>query len=314
MEIIRTVREMQTWADEARAEGKSIGFVPTMGYLHEGHMSLVRRARGEADLVVVSVFVNPAQFGPGEDLTAYPRDFDSDRFLLEKEKVDVIFYPEVGEMYPEPSLTHVYVHRLTGHLCGKTRPGHFDGVSLVVAKLFNIVKPHAAYFGQKDWQQLAVIGRMVRDLDFDIRIVACHIVREADGLAMSSRNTYLTPDERKRALVLNRALAEADKMVTDGQRDASVILKRMFDMIAAANPDRIDYVAAVDPETLEEVKKIKGTVLFALAVKFGRARLIDNRLIPVPATPSSSSFDVPLKRTSHPSSPPSSSRPSSKSS
>ncbi|TKJ42904.1 pantoate--beta-alanine ligase [candidate division TA06 bacterium B3_TA06] len=279
MEIIRTIREMQMFADEARGRSKIIGLVPTMGYLHEGHLSLVRRAREESDVVVVSIFVNPAQFGPGEDLSSYPRDFDSDRMLLQKERVDVIFAPSVAQMYPEPSLTYVYVHLLTETLCGADRPGHLDGVSLVVAKLFNICKPHKAYFGAKDFQQQLVIRRMVADLNFDIQIITCPIVREPDGLAMSSRNTYLSSDARRRALVLNHSLEEAERMVKAGERNVETILGKMREMIEAKNPDRIDYVSAVDPNTLEPIQEIKCPVLFALAAKFGKSRLIDNRLV-----------------------------------
>lgn len=279
MEIIQTIREMQIFADEARGRGKIIGFVPTMGYLHQGHLSLVRRAREESDVVVISIFINPTQFGPGEDLSAYPRDFDSDRFLLERENADVIFAPSVEEMYHGPSLTHVYIHRLTETLCGADRPGHFDGVSLVVAKLFNITKPHKAFFGAKDFQQQLVIRRMVRDLNFDVEIVTCPIVREPDGLALSSRNAYLSSDERRRALVLNHSLEEAERLVKEGEGNAAVILNKMREMIEAKNPDRIDYVSAVDPNTLESIQEIKCPVLFALAVRFGKARLIDNRLV-----------------------------------
>ena len=279
MEIIQAIHEMQIFADQARGQGKILGFVPTMGYLHQGHLSLVRRAREESDVVVVSIFINPTQFGPGEDLSSYPRDFESDRFLLERENADVIFAPSVEEMYHGPSLTHVYIHRLTETLCGADRPGHFDGVSLVVAKLFNITKPHKAFFGAKDFQQQAVIRRMVRDLNFDVEIVTCPIVREPDGIAMSSRNTYLSSDERRRALVLNHSLEEAERLVKAGEGNAAVILNKMREMISHQNPDRIDYVSAVDPDTLEPIEHIQGPVLFALAVRFGKTHLIDNRLV-----------------------------------
>lgn len=279
MEIIRTIHQMQVFADEVRASGKILSLVSTMGYLHEGHLSLVRSARAGADVVVVSIFVNPTQFGPGEDLGSYPRDFESDRMLLQKERVDVIFAPSVAQMYPEPSLTYVYVHLLTETLCGADRPGHLDGVSLVVAKLFNICKPHKAYFGAKDFQQQLVIRRMVRDLNFDVEIITCPIFREEDGLAMSSRNTYLSPRERSCAQVLNQSLAEAERMVKEGERNVETILGKMREMIEAKNPDRIDYVSAVDPDTLEPIQEIKCPVLFALAAKFGKSRLIDNRLV-----------------------------------
>lgn len=279
MEIIRTIRKMQQFADEIRSSGKILSLVPTMGYLHEGHLSLVRRAREASDVVVVSIFVNPTQFGPGEDLSSYPRDFDSDRYLLEKEKVDVIFAPSVKDMYPEPSLTNVYVSQLTETLCGARRPGYLDGVVLVVAKLFNICKPHKAYFGAKDFQQQVVIRRMAQDLNFDVEIIICSIVREEDGLAMSSRNMYLSKDERKRALSLNLSLQEAERMVKAGERDAEVILKRIREMVSEQKPDKVDYISAVDPLDLQPVQKIEGPVLFALAAKFGKARLIDNRLV-----------------------------------
>jgi pantoate--beta-alanine ligase len=281
MEIIRSVHEMQTFADRMRAEGKTLSLVPTMGYLHQGHFSLVRQAREDSDVVVVSIFINPAQFGPGEDLSTYPRNFERDATLLKEKKVDVVFYPPVKEMYPEPSLTAIYVHRLTDVLCGAERAGHFDGVVLVVAKLFNITKPHKAYFGAKDFQQQVVIRRMVADLNLDTEIVTCPIVREEDGLAMSSRNSYLSADDRTRARVLNKSLDEAERMAKAGERDAEVICKKMREMIAGQNPVRIYYIAAVHPETLEPIKEINGPVLFILAVKFGKARLIDNRLVEV---------------------------------
>ncbi|MBD3285637.1 pantoate--beta-alanine ligase [candidate division WOR-3 bacterium] len=279
MEIVRTVHEMQTYSDEVRAQGSITGLVPTMGYLHEGHLSLVRRAREDADIVIVSIFVNPTQFGPGEDLSTYPRDFESDVHLLEKENADVIFNPAVSGMYPEPSLTNVYVHKLTQGLCGADRPGHFEGVALVVAKLLNIVKPHKAFFGAKDFQQQAVIRRMVTDLNFDVEIVTCPVVRERDGLAMSSRNMYLTSDERERAAVLNQSLEEAERLIKEGERSVDAILNRMRTMIQSKNPVKIDYVSAVDPDTLEPVTGIRGPVLLAVAVRFGKARLVDNRLV-----------------------------------
>lgn len=279
MDIITAIHEMQIAADEARAKGKIIGLVPTMGYLHEGHLSLVRKAREESDILVVSIFVNPTQFGPADDLSTYPRDFESDRYILQKERVDLIFHPSVEEMYPESNLTQVYIHKLADVLCGAIRPGHFDGVALVVAKLLNICKPHKAFFGEKDFQQLLVIRRMLRDLNFDVGIVSCPIVREADGLAMSSRNRYLSNDERIRATVLKRSLDEAESLVGAGERNTASILARMRAMIAEQHPAKVDYVSALDPETLQQVEEISGQVLFALAVRFGRARLIDNRLI-----------------------------------
>lgn len=273
------VREMQLYADQERSQEKLVGLVPTMGYLHEGHLTLVRRARKETDAVIVSVFVNPTQFGPGEDLSTYPRDFESDEHLLKNEGVDVIFYPTVHEMYPESSLTNIYVHKLSEVLCGAERPGHFEGVALVVVKLFNITRPHKAYFGAKDFQQQLVIKRMVKDLNFDVEIVTCSVVREEDGLAMSSRNMYLSDDERERASVLYKSLEEAERLVKEGERNAEAILEKMLKMVEEKNPDKIDYISAVNPDTLEPIVKIEGPVLFAVAARFGKARLIDNRLV-----------------------------------
>lgn len=279
MEIIREIKEMQEKADELRAEKKLIGLVPTMGYLHQGHLELVRQARRECDVVIVSIFVNPSQFGPGEDLSTYPRDFESDKNLLEREEADYIFYPSVREMYPESSLTSIFVSRLSETLCGAHRPGHFEGVLLVVAKLFNISKPHRAYFGEKDYQQQVIIRRMVADLNFDVEIVTCPTVREDDGLAVSSRNKYLTPDERTQARILNQVLTEAAEMVRKGERNTKIILDKMRRMIREKTQARVEYVSAVDPETLADISNIEGPVLFALALKLGKARLIDNRLV-----------------------------------
>ncbi len=279
MEIIRTVKEMQKYSAELRKNGKTVALVPTMGYLHKGHLSLVGAACRDNDAVVVSIFVNPTQFTQSDDLSTYPRNFERDATLLKQEKVDAIFYPEVAEIYPEPSLTSIYVHRLSDVLCGKHRPGHFDGVCLIVAKLFNIVNPHRAYFGAKDFQQLAIIRRMSKDLNFNIEIVTCPIVREVDGLAMSSRNIYLDKDERARALILNQALSKAEAMINLGERGTKKILAVLKKMIEEKTPSKIDYISAVDPETLQDIEVVTGSVLFALAVKFGKARLIDNRLI-----------------------------------
>jgi len=279
MDIIETVREMQEYANRLRSDGNVIGLVPTMGYLHEGHLSLVRRAKKETDVVLVSIFVNPVQFGPGEDLSTYPRDLESDEHLLKKEEVDILFNPSTIQMYPEPGLTNIYVHRISTTLCGNIRSGHFDGVALVVAKLLNITKPHKAFFGAKDFQQQVVIRRMARDLNFDVEIITCPIVRDEDGLALSSRNMYLSKDERRRALVLNESLEEAEHLIKKGEHRADTICDRMRVMIEKRSPDRIDYISAVNPETLEPVRTIEGPVLFAVAVRFGKARLIDNRLV-----------------------------------
>jgi len=277
MQIITSPSATQADCRGHRAEGKQIGLVPTMGYLHEGHLSLVRRARADNDWVVVSIFVNPIQFGPNEDLANYPRDFDRDRQLLEAEGVDLIFVPTVEEMYPSGSLTFVEVEgNLTKGLCGASRPGHFRGVTTVVSKLFNIVLPHRAYFGQKDAQQLAVIGRMVADLNFDIEIVPMPIVREPDGLAMSSRNRYLNPEERRSATALYRSLQLAKGLIENGERDAAKITAAMRNLIGQEKPARIDYVEIVDANSFEPMEHIHGEILIALAAFMGRTRLIDN--------------------------------------
>ncbi|MFN3660840.1 MAG: pantoate--beta-alanine ligase [Brevinematales bacterium] len=278
MRVIETISEMQALSGSWHKEGLSIGFVPTMGALHEGHLSLVREARKHHDRVVVSIFVNPLQFGPQEDYSRYPRTFDQDRGLLEQEMVDVIFYPSVKELYPEGFETYVIVEKLPEHLCGLSRPGHFRGVTTVVAKLFHIVMPHEAYFGKKDYQQYRIIERMVRDLNMPVRITPMPIVREVDGLAMSSRNRYLSSEERKQALVLFRTLQLAETLIQKGERDALVLTERLRDFIMREVPEaRIDYVAFVDAFTLENVSSLRGHVLLALAVFIGSTRLIDNR-------------------------------------
>ncbi len=279
MRIIEKVKEMKLFSEMARREGKSIGFVPTMGYLHEGHLSLVRRARAENDVVVVSIFVNPIQFGPNEDYDRYPRDFERDKMLLEKEGVDCVFYPSVEEMYPQDFSTYVEETVLSKPLCGRSRPGHFRGVCTVVAKLFNIVKPHRAYFGQKDAQQFRVLRRMVRDLNMDVEMIECPIVREPDGLAMSSRNVYLSPEERGQALALYRSLRLAEELFTKGERDALKIKREMEEFLRGFDKVRVDYVEIVDEETLEPVSKIEKKVIVAVAAWVGKARLIDNVIL-----------------------------------
>lgn len=280
MMVMRKPGEVQRCCEAARLQDKRIGFVPTMGYFHEGHLALMRRAREENDFLVVSLFVNPTQFGPDEDYGRYPRDFERDKGLAEEEGVDLLFAPSVEDMYPEGYATYVEVTgRLTSSLCGVSRPGHFRGVTTVVAKLFNIVKPHRAYFGEKDAQQLRVIKRMVMDLNFDIEIVAVPTVREPDGLAMSSRNEYLSPEERKAALVLWRSLNLARSLVEAGERKADRIVSEMRRLIESEPLARIDYVEIVDSETLENVDVIEGEVLVALAVYIGTTRLIDNIVI-----------------------------------
>ena len=270
---IEQVREaVKAW----KKEGKSVGFVPTMGYLHEGHKSLIDAARRENDKVVVSIFVNPMQFGPTEDLDSYPRDLNRDAKLCEDAGVDIIFHPEADEMYADGFCSYVDMNGLTTELCGKTRPIHFRGVQTVVLKLFHIVTPDRAYFGQKDAQQLAVIRRMVRDLNFDIEIVGCPIVREADGLAMSSRNTYLNEEERKAALVLSQAVRLGEELVEAGEKNAAVIKEKMIAHIEAEPLAKTDYVEIVDAQSLEPVSEIQGEILAAMAVYIGKTRLIDN--------------------------------------
>lgn len=276
MQIIKTIDELRPIVKGWKKEGLSVGLVPTMGYLHDGHKSLIVRAASENDRVVVSDFVNPTQFGVGEDLDSYPRDIERDAAVCEEAGADVIFHPEPEEMYFSDSCTFVDMDKLTKGLCGKTRPTHFRGVCTVVSKLFLIVAPDKAYFGQKDAQQLAVIRRMVRDLNFDIEIVGCPIVREKDGLAMSSRNTYLSKEEREAALILHKSLMLGKKMMEQGEQDASKIKAAIVQNIETEPLARIDYVEIVDAETLENVSVIKGSVLTAMAVYIGRTRLIDN--------------------------------------
>lgn len=277
MIIARTIKEVRENIAKWQHEGLSIGLVPTMGYLHEGHASLVDRARAECGRVVVSDFVNPAQFAPNEDLEAYPRDFERDCKLLEEHGCDMVFYPSVEEMYAPDAATYVEImDEMPKRLCGKTRPIHFRGVCTVVSKLFNIVQPDKAFFGQKDAQQLAVIRRMVRDLSYGIEIVGCPIVRESDGLAKSSRNTYLNAEERRAALVLSKAVFRGEEMVKSGVTDSGKILAKMTGIISAEPLAKIDYVSAVDGETMLDVSEITNGVLVAAAVYIGKTRLIDN--------------------------------------
>lgn len=276
MNIVKTISEVRNEVKNWRKQGLSVGLVPTMGYLHEGHKSLIERACKENDKVVVSVFVNPTQFGPGEDLATYPRDIQRDAALCEDAGATLIFNPEPEEMYFDDFHTYVTMESLSDELCGKTRPIHFRGVCTVVSKLFHIVAPDRAYFGQKDAQQLAIIKRMVRDLNFDIEIVGCPIVREADGLAKSSRNTYLNPEERKAALVLSRAVRLGQELIQKGERKAEVIVEKMKQLIEEEPLAKIDYVQAVDAISIQPVAEIKGTVLVAMAVYIGKTRLIDN--------------------------------------
>ena len=279
MKIVSTINEVREQVKEWKKEGNTIGFVPTMGYLHEGHASLIDAARKNNGKVVVSIFVNPIQFGPNEDLDSYPRDLEHDAKLCEEHGVDLIFHPTPEEMYGDNFYTFVDMDVLTKELCGLSRPVHFRGVCTVVSKLFNIVTPDNAYFGQKDAQQLAVIRHMVNDLSFGIEIVGCPIIREEDGLAKSSRNTYLSEDERKAALVLSRSLKEGRKLVEDGEKDAAKVKKTITDIIEKEALAKIDYVEVVDWNTLEPVEKIDGPVLTAIAVYIGKTRLIDNFIV-----------------------------------
>jgi pantoate--beta-alanine ligase len=279
MRVIERASEMRAWSDEARRDGRRIGLVPTMGYLHAGHLSLVRAACERATACVVSIFVNPLQFGPGEDLARYPRDLERDRELLRDAGVDVLYLPEAAQMYPPGFQTEVRVGEVTRELCGRSRPGHFRGVTTVVAKLFNAVRPDVAVFGEKDYQQLAAVRRMVLDLDFGIEIVGAPIVREADGLALSSRNAYLSAEERRAALCLSRALAAAQKVVGGGERSCGTILRQVRGVLAAEPLARVDYAEIVDPETILPVDTLAGAARLALAVQVGRTRLIDNALL-----------------------------------
>jgi pantoate--beta-alanine ligase len=273
---VTTIAEVRAACDAARAAGRRVGFVPTMGYFHEGHRSLMRAARAENDFVVLSLFVNPTQFGANEDLSAYPRDPLGDAAVAEAEGVDLLFTPEVVEMYPAGARTTVHVSGLTEGLCGVSRPGHFDGVTTVVAKLFSIVGASRAYFGRKDAQQLAVIRRMTEDLDLPVEVVGCPLVREADGLALSSRNAYLTDDERRAATILSGALYMASEAVVGGVRDAAAVRSLIVDTVARSPLVQLDYAEVVDASTLEPLDRIDGDTLVALAAFVGKARLIDN--------------------------------------
>lgn len=277
MIIAETINEVRAQVREWKRQGLKVGLVPTMGYLHEGHASLVRESVRRCDKTVASVFVNPTQFAPNEDLATYPRDFALDCEILEREGCDMVFHPSVEEMYPEGFATYVEIQsEMPKQLCGKTRPIHFRGVCTVVCKLFNIATPDMAFFGEKDAQQLAIVRRMVRDLSIGVEIVGCPIVREADGLAKSSRNAYLSEKERSAALVLSKAVSLGKKMTEEGERDASKVVAAMRALIEAEPLARIDYVSAVDGETMAPVKEISDRTLVALAVYIGKTRLIDN--------------------------------------
>jgi len=281
MKTIENISRMSTFIKMMRKEGKSIGFVPTMGYLHEGHLSLVRAAKKHTDVVVMSIFVNPIQFEPGEDFKEYPRDLKHDEEVAREAGVDVIFYPSTEDMYPNGYATHVIVKELTCNLCGESRPDHFSGVATVVTKLFNIIKPEVVYFGQKDLQQALMIKKMVADLNMDIYVKIMPIVRGPNGLAMSSRNMYLSDGEKNDAAILHKSLKHAEILIKNGERDAGKIIKAVEDMIKTKQSARIEYVRVVDTKKLEDMKTISGPVAVALAVFFGSTRLIDNTTITV---------------------------------
>ncbi|MGG1399476.1 pantoate--beta-alanine ligase [Bacillus salipaludis] len=281
MRVIPAVKEMQAEVLNQKAQGKSIGFVPTMGFLHEGHLSLIKKAREENDLVVLSIFVNPLQFGPNEDFATYPRDFERDLALAESEGVDFLFYPSVEEMYPNSSSVTLVVQKRTDVLCGKSRPGHFDGVATVLAKLFHIVQPTRAYFGKKDAQQVAVVEGLITDLNFPVELVPVDIVREADGLAKSSRNVNLLPEDRKQAVVLHKSLLQAKKVMDEGERNPSTLISLMKEMITSESSGRIDYIEILSYPQLLPLERLEGKFIIALAVHFTNVRLIDNFILEI---------------------------------
>lgn len=276
MKTIENISRMSTFVKMMKKEGKSIGFVPTMGYLHVGHLSLVKAAKKHTDVVIMSIFINPIQFGPGEDFKKYPRDLKHDEEMAREAGVDVIFYPSLEDMYPDGYATYVTVEELTHNLCGESRPDHFSGVATVVTKLFNIVKPEVVYFGQKDLQQALMIKKMAADLNMDIDVKMMPIVRDTDGLAMSSRNIYLSDGERKDAVIIHQSLKNAEILIKNGERDAKKIIKAVEDMIKTRQSARIEYVKVVDTKKLEDMKTISGPMAVAVAVFFGNTRLIDN--------------------------------------
>ena len=279
LRVLQTIDEMHAACLEARRSGRRLGLVPTMGALHAGHLSLVRAARAQSDVVAVSIFVNPLQFGPKEDFTRYPRDFEKDRALLNQERVDLVFAPHAEEMYGRQSSTYVTVEGLSERLCGRSRPGHFRGVTTVVAKLFHIVEPDVAFFGQKDAAQAAIIRKMAHDLNFEIQIVVAPIVREPDGLAMSSRNAYLTPEQRKQAVVLYRALMRVQTLADRGERSAAELISAGEEVIREEPGVKLEYLEVVDPDTLEPVADVSRGALVAVAALVGTTRLIDNILL-----------------------------------
>lgn len=283
MEIAKTIESVRALVKDARSRGKKIGLVPTMGALHIGHISLIEAAVKKCDFVVLSIFVNPTQFGPGEDFGKYPRPIETDLEICEKYNIDVVFFPEVKEMYPTENLTWVNVEKLTGLLCGRSRPTHFRGVTTVCAKLFNIIAPDFAFFGQKDAQQAVVVKRMVTDLNMPLEIVVCPTIREPDGLAVSSRNQYLNPQQRKDATCIYKSLCKCSEMIGAGIRDTQKIITAMREILTKPSSVDIEYIAIVDPETLQNIDHVAGRILAAVAVKIGSARLIDNILVDSPS-------------------------------
>ena len=279
MKVIKEINRMRSVVKDIKSQEMSIGFVPTMGYLHEGHLSLVRESLRKTDVTVVSIFVNPTQFGPGEDFKEYPRDLNLDSEILEREGVDYLFAPATDEIYPGGYKTYVEVHDLQDKLCGRSRPGHFRGVCTVVLKLFNIINPDISFFGQKDAQQAIILKRMVQDLNSEVKIEVLPIIREEDDLALSSRNTYLNQEERKAALVLSKSLKEAQSMIEKGQRDSEAIIKKMREIIEKEPLAKIDYVEIVDMDKLNFVARIEKEAMVALAVFIGKVRLIDNKIL-----------------------------------
>jgi pantoate--beta-alanine ligase len=281
MKVIENIRNIKAEIKRLKGEGKTVGLVPTMGFLHEGHISLVKRSVADNDITVVSIFVNPTQFGVNEDLDAYPKDFEHDSKLLAAAKTDIIFFPSAQEMYPDGFCTSVRLKGLTEVLCGVSRPGHFDGVATVVSKLFNIVSPDRSYFGSKDYQQLQVIRRMALDLNMDTEVIGMPIIREHDGLAMSSRNVYLKNDERESAVSLSKSFSFVEKLLQEGERDVRVIRHKVIEFINAHEHADVDYVELVHPDKLRPLERVNGSFVMALAVKVGRARLIDNKFFKI---------------------------------
>ena len=281
MEVTGSIEQVRSCVKDVRSQGKSVGFVPTMGALHAGHVSLIKAAKEKCDFVVVSIFVNPTQFGPDEDFDKYPRPIEKDAVICEQAGVDLVFNPTASEMYKAENITWVDVEKLAEHLCGRSRPGHFHGVTTVCAKLFNIVRPDFAFFGQKDAQQAIIIKRMVADLNMDMEVVICPIVREDDGLAMSSRNKYLSAEQRSQALLLHKSLLHGEKLVKEGLRDCAEIKQQMTEILNGSPLISVEYISIVDIETLADVEEITEMALIALAVKLGQTRLIDNIIVDV---------------------------------